>query len=106
MDKFIQNIQNKPERARRQILLGSSIGITAIIALFWVVSVINTGANTTTDTRTVETSPFSLLKDNVSNAYQGFSQSVQETIASSTVSTQDQSIDTTVDNEATTSTQY
>ena len=41
LQKFIKNIQAKPEPVRKSITLGTSLGITGIVGFFWLISFLN-----------------------------------------------------------------
>src|SRR5437868_13846362 len=90
MKNFIRRLQNKPERARRRILLLSSSILTLIIAAFWLASFSrfsNTSGEQAVATGTGK-SPITALKENLSNAYSGFS----ETTATNTATTEEPTV--------------
>lgn len=69
MKNFIGKMRNKSPHTKERIAVFSALGITALVALFWVSSL---GSNLSTpaakETFANEVSPFRVLKDNLSAA--------------------------------------
>ncbi len=80
MQNFFDKLRNRPESERKRILLTTTSIITTAIFLIWAVNF----RASFSETKTVETNPFSVLKDNLSNAYQGFTKSFQAGLSSTT----------------------
>jgi hypothetical protein len=70
MNNFIKKLQKKPERERQRILLTSTVVITLIIFAFWIASFHNVLVKNSENAKTVETSPFTVLKSNLGSAYE------------------------------------
>lgn len=44
MQKFIHTLKQKPEHVRHRIVLGTSIGITALVGVIWATTMVTSGA--------------------------------------------------------------
>jgi hypothetical protein len=68
MWNFIQKLQNKPERARKRILLLTTSCLTLIILAFWLISFHNsTGINQAAVSSSSTASPIESLKSSISS---------------------------------------
>ncbi len=72
MRNFIRNLRAKPESDRRRFLLLSSVGITLIIVLIWLVSFTNSYLFNNGAAKTTEVNPVSILKSNLGAVYESF----------------------------------
>ena len=75
MDKFLKKLREKPEKERRKILITTSLGITLIIFAFWLANIRTLFSNNGEEVKTADTSPFSILKSNLGNAYESIKSS-------------------------------
>lgn len=77
MEKFVNNLRKKPEHVRRNILYGVTFGVTGIILLFWFYTL--AARLTTPETKEAfqnDLKPLTILKDNITNAYEDISSNV------------------------------
>jgi len=73
MFNYIEKLRNKPEHIRRRILLGSTISITAIVALIWF-SVSYVSLSHSQDVQSASVSPFYTVESNFAAIGTAFSQ--------------------------------
>ena len=70
---FVNNLQSRSVQERKTILVGVSVGVTALIALIWIVSFSSGAFNAPTDSAGINQkqgpSPFALVKDSVVELY-------------------------------------
>lgn len=76
MKKIIENIRQKPEPVRRQIIFVVSLVLTGLIVLFWVFTLPYRFGGTG-DKLKQSLKPFELLKDNISGTIEGISDQVR-----------------------------
>ncbi len=69
--KILENIRNKPEHVKKSIAFFSSLAITSVVALFWVVSYINysTEVLSKKDTENQTASAIDALGQKISGSY-------------------------------------
>ncbi len=87
MWNFIGKLQKKPKGERKRIVFMTASGITLIIAGIWFVSFYFNVLTVRQTKKTAETSPIMILKANLSNVYQSFSQTAPTTTNSTTTLT-------------------
>jgi len=74
MQKFIENLRNKPEHVRKNILYAATFSITGIILLTWIYSLANHFSEPETrEALSNDLKPLTVIKDNFSDAYQNIS---------------------------------
>ncbi len=72
---MIQNLRNKPERVRRQILHVLTIAFGLILVLLWIYSLGTNLSSPDTQAKVEDDlKPFSALKANIVDGYQSISQ--------------------------------
>lgn len=77
MQKFVNNLRKKPEHVRRNILYGVTFGVTGIILLFWFYTL--SERLSTPETKEAfanDLKPLTILRDNLTNAYDDISTNV------------------------------
>jgi hypothetical protein len=74
MQKFIENLRNKPEHVRKNILHIATFGISGIILIIWVYSLASHFSQPSTrQAFSNDLKPLTVIKDNFSDAYQNIS---------------------------------
>jgi len=73
MKKYIAHLRTKPESHKRKVALGTSVVITAFIALFWVTSFsyFNGGStNPEIARKNTQNSPINVVRKNIASLYE------------------------------------
>lgn len=69
LGQYIFHLRNQPIHVRRQILIFTTFGITALIIVIWVMSLSAAPRRISTKTVKETKQPFTVLKDNIIELY-------------------------------------
>ena len=93
MQEFLLKLKQKPEHVRRQIAVGTSAGITALVGIIWVATMASSGAfaldtsgtaNTNAASNTPSTDAFALSGTNVKSNFSQLVGAVDSAVGATT----------------------
>ena len=80
MKKFVENLRKKPEHVRKNILYVTTCSVTAIILIFWIYGFSNhLSKPSTKEAFKNDLKPLTVIKDNLTGAYQNISADLSKT---------------------------